>query len=89
MNLMSAQMQAGLPVADTGVAAELKLLFDPKSLFIVLERAMEIAHLENRAYPVGVHCGADPIANPALAKVGWEPVLERKHPFSSLSSRVI
>ena len=56
VNLMSAQMQAGVPVADTGVAAELKVLFEPKGLFIVFERALEIAHLEDRAYPVGVHC---------------------------------
>jgi hypothetical protein len=56
VNLMSAQMQAGVPVADTGVAGELKVLFEPKGLFIVFERALEIAHLEDRAYPVGVHC---------------------------------
>jgi hypothetical protein len=62
-------MHAGVPVADTGVAAELKVLFEPESLFIVFERAIEIAHLEDRAYPFCVHCGADPILGWALAKI--------------------
>jgi hypothetical protein len=76
VNLMSAQMHAGVPVADTGVAAELKGLFEPKSLCIVFERAIEIAHLEDRAYPVGVHFGADPILGWALAKIRMCTVLE-------------
>ena len=69
VNLMSAQMHAGVPVTDTGVAAELKVLFKPKSLFIVFERAIEIAHLKDRAYPLGVPFGVDPILGWALAKI--------------------
>ena len=76
VNLLSAQMHAGVPVADTGIAAELKVLLEPKSLFIVFERAIEIAHLEDRAYPVGVHFGADPILGWALAKIRMCTVLE-------------
>jgi len=56
MNLMGAQMHARIPMTDSGVRAELKVLFKPENLFIIPERVVEITHLEDRAYPSRFHC---------------------------------
>lgn len=56
MNSMGAQMEARIPVANPGVGAELEVLFEPKNLFIILERVIEIAHLKDRTYPMSFHC---------------------------------
>jgi hypothetical protein len=55
MKSVGGQMQARIPVANPGVGAELEVLFEPKDLFIILERVTEIAHLKDRTDRLDFH----------------------------------
>jgi hypothetical protein len=55
MDSMSAQMDTGIPVADSGVGTELKVLFEPEHVLIILERVIEIAHMKDRTYSLRFH----------------------------------
>ncbi len=55
MKSVGAQMQARIPVADSGIGTELEVLFEPKNVLIILERFIEIAHLEDWTDPLRFH----------------------------------
>ena len=55
MESVGAQMQARIPVADSGVGTELKILFEPEHVLIILERISKVAHLEDRTNPSRFH----------------------------------
>ena len=55
MKSVGGQMQARIPVANSGVGTELEVLFEPKHALIILKRVVEIAHLKDRTYPLRLH----------------------------------
>jgi hypothetical protein len=55
MKSVGGQMQARISVADSGVGTELEVLFEPKDIFIVLERVIEVAHVKDRTYSLCFH----------------------------------
>jgi hypothetical protein len=55
MKPVGAQMQARIPVADSAIGTELEVLFKPKNVLIILERVIEIAHLEHWTDPLRFH----------------------------------
>jgi hypothetical protein len=66
---MATQMQTRIPVVDTTIIAEPEVLFKAKNLFIIFEPTIEVAHLENRTYPLRFHSKPDLNGKSVLAKI--------------------
>jgi hypothetical protein len=64
MKSVGAQMQARIPVADSSVVTELKVLFESEHVLIVLECVIEIAHLKDRTYSLCFHLQCVPQKRP-------------------------
>jgi hypothetical protein len=55
MDSMSAEMDTGIPVADSGLGTELKVLFEREHVLTILERVNKAAHLKDRTNPLRFH----------------------------------
>jgi hypothetical protein len=68
MNLMSAQMHAGIPMANARVGTELKVLFEPEHVLIILKSISKAAHLKDRTNALRFHGERMPECLSDLAK---------------------